>query len=181
MFQEVIVPLESVRSIFFGQPIHLPPLKPEEVSSAIELRYNLLAIRRKRWIRPVDQSLINYLYDVFSGKIRFIMDSIATLVTNLPEGVTGTISTKAAREFLKELTRQRVKNVLTDAEQSVLNAAVKQHRFTNSSLVKVTKKSKQNVTKYMNRLLRFNFIYQVERRGRNVYYEISPDLTLLEP
>jgi hypothetical protein len=35
--------------------------------------------------------------------------------------------------------------------------------------------------KYMNRLLRFNFIYQVERRGRNVYYEISPDLTLLEP
>ncbi len=41
--------------------------------------------------------------------------------------------------------------------------------------------NRQNVTKYMNRLLRFNFIYQVERRGRNVYYEISPDLSLLEP
>lgn len=108
------------------------------------------------------------------------MDSIATLVSNLPEGVTGTISTKVAREFLKELTLQRVKNVLTDAEQSVLNAAVKQLRFTNSTLVKVTQKSKQNVTKYLNRLLMLNFIYQVERRGRNVYYEISPDLTLLE-
>lgn len=181
MFQEVIVPLERVRSIFLGQPIHLPPLKLEEVSIAIERRYNLLAIRRKRWIRPVDQSLIDYLYDIFSGKIRFIMDSIATLVTNLPEGVTGTISTKSAREFLKELTRQRVKNVLSDAELSLLNAAIKQRRFTNSSLVKDTRKSKQNVAKYLNRLLKFNFIYQTERQGRNVYYEIAPDITLLEP
>jgi len=31
MFQEVIVPLERVRSIFFGQPVHLPPLTCEEV------------------------------------------------------------------------------------------------------------------------------------------------------
>ncbi len=180
MFQEVIVPLERVRSIFYGQPIHLPPLNLEDVKDAIERRYDLLAIRAGRWIRPVDQSMIDYLYDIFSGRIRFIMDSITTLVSNLPEGVTGTVSAKAAREFLKELTWQRVKSVLTEAELFVLDAAVKQQRFTNSSLVKNTQKSKQNIAKYLNRLLGLNFIYLAERRGRNVYYEIAPDLIFLD-
>jgi DNA-binding transcriptional ArsR family regulator len=61
----------------------------------------------------------------------------------------------------------------------VLRAAVRQSRFTNSSLVKATGKGKQNITKYMNRFLDLHLIYPAERRGRNVYYEISPDLALL--
>ena len=33
--------------------------------------------------------------------------------------------------------------------------------------------------KHMNRFLHLHLIYPAERRGRNVYYEISPDLALL--
>ena len=126
MFQQIIVPIERVRSIFYGQPVHLQPLKLTEVIKAIELRYKLLSIQVKRWIRPVDNSLVEYLYEVFSGKIRFIMDAITTIVTNLPEGVTGTLSTEVAKELLKELTHQNVQNVLTDTEHNVLQIAIKQ-------------------------------------------------------
>lgn len=63
----------------------------------------------------------------------------------------------------------------------MLRAAVREVRFTNSSLVKATGKGKQNITKYTNRFLDLHLIHSAERRGRNVYYEISPDLALLRP
>jgi DNA-binding transcriptional ArsR family regulator len=179
MFQEVIVPVERVRSIFFGQPIHLPPLSREHVHQAIKLRYKLLALKPQVWIPPVDDALVNYLYDVFAGRIRFIMDSITTLVTRLPEGVTGTLAEVTAREVLQLLMKERIRAVLTEAEQAVLMQAVEQVRFSNSSLVKATGKSKQNVAKYLRRLGELHFVRLVEKRGRSVHYEISPELALL--
>ncbi len=93
--------------------------------------------------------------------------------------MTGTLTSEAAQEFLVRLTWERVENVVSEAEEQILCAAVKQSRFTNTSLVKATGKSKQNVTKYLNRLLDLHFVHSAERRGRHVYYEIAPDLALL--
>lgn len=179
MFQKIIVPLERVRSIFFGRAVLLPPLTREEVHKAITRRYQLLAIQPKRWIVPVDDLVIDHLYEVFAGRIRFIMDAITSLVAQLPEGMTGTLSTAAAQSMLQKLTWERIDSALSDAEKQVLQAAVEQVRFTNSSLGKATGKGKQNIAKYLNRLLDLHFIHPAERRGRNVYYEITPDLALL--
>lgn len=181
MFQEIIVPQERVRSIFFGRSIHLPPLSREEVHQAIARRYELLATQPKRWIPPVDDLVVDYLYEVFQGRIRFIMDAITSLVTHLPDGMTGTLATEDAQSLLEQLTWERVENVLTETELVVLRAAVRASRFTNSSLVKATGKGKQNITKYVNRFLGLHLVHPAERRGRNVYYEISPDLALLRP
>ncbi len=179
MFQEIIVPIERVRSIFFGHPIHLPPLSKQDVLRAVKLRYKLLALTKNKWIAPVDDELVDQLYDIFSGKIRFIMDSIATLVMRLPEGVTSTISAETARVMLQNLTRERLRAVLTEAEQTVLMAAAEQGRFTNSSLAQATRKSKQNIVKYLKRLGELNFVYSTGKSGRSVYYETSPELALL--
>jgi DNA-binding transcriptional ArsR family regulator len=181
MFQQIIVPQERVRSIFFGRSIHLPPLSREEVHQAIARRYKLMAAQPKRWIPPVDDLVIDYLYEVFQGRIRFIMDAITTLVTHLPDGMTGTLDTEAAQSLLGQLTWERVQSALSEAELAVLRAAVSETRFTNSSLVKATGKGKQNVAKYINRFLELHLIHPAERSGRNVYYEISPDLALLRP
>ncbi|HJN13739.1 MAG: winged helix-turn-helix transcriptional regulator [Pirellulaceae bacterium] len=81
--------------------------------------------------------------------------------------------------MLQQLAWERIRSVLTDAEQGVLEVAVKQGRFTNSSLAKATGKSKQNVAKYLKRLVEANFAYLAEKRGRSVYYETSPELALL--
>ena len=121
------------------------------------------------------------LHEVFHGRIRFIMDAITSLVTQLPEGMTGTLATEDAQALFERLTWERVKSLLTEAELVVLRAAVRETRFTNSSLVKATGKGKQNITKYVNRFLGLHLIRPAERRGRNVYYEISADLALLRP
>jgi hypothetical protein len=39
-------------------------------------------------IAPVDNALMDYLYDIFAGKIRFIIDEITALVAKLPDAVT---------------------------------------------------------------------------------------------
>lgn len=179
MFQEVVVPVERVRSIFFGHPIHLPPLSLEDVRRAIYLRYKLLVLPPGKWIPPVADELIDHLYAVFNGRIRFIMDAVTTCVTRLPEGVTATLSAPAARELLEQLAQERVRALLTDAEQRVLFAAVKKERFTNSSLAQATGKSKQNVAKYLRRFVDLNFVSFSEKRGLSVYYDISAELALL--
>lgn len=181
MFQQVIVPQERVRSIFFGRSIHLAPLSREEIHQAIARRYELLAAQPNRWIPPVDDRVVDYLYEVFQGRIRFIMDAITSLVTHLPDGMTGTLATEAAQSLLGQLTWERLKNVLTDAELGVLQVAVQESRFTNSSLVKATGKGKQNIAKYVNRFLDLHLIRVAERKGRNTYYDICPDLALLRP
>ncbi|MCK4344288.1 MAG: hypothetical protein KAX05_03300, partial [Bacteroidales bacterium] len=180
MFQETIVPIERVRSIFFGMPVLVRPLTSNDVKMAIKQRYKLLAIRENKWILPIEDELIDNLYEVFSGKIRFVMDAITTLVASLPEGITGTISTSDAKHYLHQLTEQKVKHVLTDAELSVLLQAIQQIQFTNSSLVKATKKTKQNINKYIRQFRKLNFIYQTKKEGRSVYYEVLPDLLLLQ-
>ena len=126
MFQQIIVPQERVRSIFFGRSIHLPPLSREEVHQAIARRYRSPGYEPKRWIPPVDDLVVDYLYEVFQGRIRFIMDAITSLVTHLPDGMTGTLATEDAQSLLEQLTWERVKSVLTEAELAVLRAAVRE-------------------------------------------------------
>jgi len=180
MFQEVIAPVERVESIFV-QPIHLPALDLTVVHSAIKRRYELLSINENRWIPPVEDSLIDYLWELFSGKIRSIMNAITTLFMSISESITNTLPTEDAKKILKELTLQSLKNrkKITDTELAVLECAAKQRRFTNSSLAEATEKSKQNVTKYINRFVELSLINQAGKQGRNVFYEIAPNLSIL--
>ena len=177
MFQEAIAPTERVRSIFLGKPIVLPVLSLEEVLSAIQKRYELLAIQPEHWIPPVDNDLIVYLYHAFEGKIRFIMDAITTLVIHLPESATATMSSEAAKLFLRELTFQNLEILpLTKREIEELKVAIRLTHFTNSELSKALKKKKQQITKLINRLMHFNLIYQTGQEGKHKYYTISPEL-----
>ncbi len=178
-FQEIIVPLERVRSIFFGQPIYLPPLTLEEVLEVIHRRYELLAIDSDRWIPPVSDDLIKYLYKLYDGKIRFIMDSVGNIVSHMPETFPGTVPDEVARAILVKLAREKVERLLTRTEVNVLMGAVQAEEFTNTALAERTKKMKQNIAKYINRFLELHLIYPVRKEGRQAFYRIAEDLRIL--
>ena len=108
------------------------------------------------------------------------MDEITTLVTKLPDAVTSTLETGTAKEMLSQLTKEKVRSFLSETEQQVLFEAIRQKRFTNSSLVEATGKSKQNITKYINQFTKYNPVILVERKGRSTWCEIAPDLALLQ-
>ncbi len=178
-FKDIISPLERVRSVFSGFPISVPPLTKDQLVEAIQRRYELLAIHPDRYIRPVDDTLLGYLYDLYDGKIRFILDAVTSIVTNLPHVGTETLDVSAAKTYLAELVIDRLRHELTGREWDVLRVAVRLGSFTNAQVTRALKQQRQNISKYFNSLLQKRLIYPHHRQGRQIYYCASEDVRII--
>jgi hypothetical protein len=178
-FSEMISPSERVRSVFSGFPIHVPPLSKAQVIEAIHKRYQLLAVHPDRFIRPVDDELLGYLYDLYDGKMRFVLDAVTSIVTNLPHASAETLDVAAAKAFLAELVLERLKHELTRREWDVLRESVRLGSFTNADIARALKQHRQNISKYFNTLLGKRFIYPHHREGRQIYYCASEDVRII--
>jgi hypothetical protein len=179
LFQRVIVPLPRVRSIFFDTPVHLNPLALAEVKAIIERRYQLLAVPRKAWIKPITDEVVESLYDTFSGKIRYVMNAITSLVSHLPDSYAQPLSLQETKTLLQGISRSEVRRLLHGAEEAVFLQAATIGRFTNSELAARTNKSKQQIQKYLKSWLQLSLVTQREREGRNQFYEIEPRFAVL--
>jgi Cdc6-like AAA superfamily ATPase len=179
MFQHVIVPQPRVRSIFFDTPVHLDPLSTAQVREVMELRYHLLAVPKKQWIKPVEDAVVAHLYETFAGKIRYVMNAITSLISHLPDSFANPLTLVEATTVLREIQRSEIQRSVTGAEAGVFHEAVQLGRFTNSSLGSKTKKSKQQIQKYLRRWLESSFVSQAEKTGRNQFYEVEPRFSVL--
>lgn len=178
-FNDIISPEERVRSVFSGFPIQLKPLTEEQVLGALEKRYEILSAPDGRFIRPVDRTLVTFLYNLYDGKLRFILDAISSIVVNLPHIGAETLDFKLAKEFLAELVIAKLRGELTAKECEILWTAVKMGTFTNAHIAKKLKQQRQNVNKYFNTLLNKQYIYPHHRDGRQVYYCAREDVRIL--
>ena len=170
------MPRERVRSIFFGQPIVVPPLSEDEVLVVLQKRYSLLATEADRWISPVSDQLVKHLYGLFRGKIRFVMDAIQNIVAYVPESLPGTISDEMALEILVALANERASQLLTPTERKVLIAAAGVEEFNNALLTSLTKKQKQHVATYIEKFVRLGLVYRIRQEGNEIFYEVSADM-----
>ena len=82
-------------------------------------------------------------------------------------------------EILFSILTSELRKSLTDEAVKVFYVAAKQGRFSNTSLVKQTGKSKQAINKYLQRFLSYEYIHLTESVGRNRYYEINPRFSIL--
>jgi hypothetical protein len=178
-FSEVISPSERVRSVFSGFPIFVPPLSRSQVREAVHKRYQLLAHHPERFIRPIGDNLLDDLYDLYDGKVRFVMDAVTSIVTNLPHAAAEMLDAEAAKSLLAQLTLERVKRELTPREWDVLREAVLLGTFTNATIARALHVQAPNVTKYLNALLERRFIYPHHRQGRQLFYCASEDVRIL--
>ena len=178
-FSEVISPSERVRSVFSGFPIFVPPLTKAQVLEAVNKRYHLLAVHPERFIRPVGDDLLEDLYDLYDGKVRFVMDAVTSVVANLPHTVAETLDAASAKTFLAQLIFERLTRELTRREWDVLREAVRLGTFTNAAIAHALKVKRPNVTKYLNTLLERRFIYPHHREGRQIFYCVSEDVRII--
>ena len=179
MFQQVIVPQPRVRSIFFDTPVHLPPLTPDQVRKVIEKRYNLLAVPKRQWIKPVEDEVIIHLYETFAGKIRYVMNAVTSLISHLPDSYAKPLTLAEATKVLREILRSKVQRVLSEAEAEAFHAAVRMGRFTNTSLGGETGKSKQLIQKYLSKWLDLSLVSHAEKAGKHQFYEVEPRFSVM--
>jgi Fic family protein len=140
----------------------------------------LLALHKDHFIRPVDDALLSYLYRLYDGKMRFILDAVTSIVTNLPPAASETLDMATAKTFLAQLALDRVKRELTRREGEILQAAIGLGLFTNAELARTLKVKPPNVTKYLNALMDRRFIYPHHREGRQIFYCASEDVRILQ-
>lgn len=178
-FNEIISPNERVRSVFSGFPIFVPPLAKEQLLEAIQRRYKLLSTQSEHFIRPVDDELLSYLYDLYDGKMRFILDAVTSIVSNLPHAGAETLDVASAKTFLAELVIDRLQHEVIGREWDVLKEAVSLGTFTNADIACALKQKRQNISKYFNSLLDKRFIYPHHRDGRQIYYCASEDVRII--
>lgn len=176
-FFDIISPLERVRSIFFGRPIRLAPLSKEEVLEAIERRCQLLKVG-KEYIKPVEDSFILKIYDLYSGKIRFLMEAITSLVQSNAEGSSKTLSEKKSSKLLKDIILEKIQLSLSPKEWEVLQIASQTGRFTNQELSKKSGVSKTNLSRYLSRFQELNYLIEIEQIGRQKFFEVTSDVAL---
>jgi hypothetical protein len=178
-FSDVISPSERVRSVFSGFPIFVPPLSRSQVQEAVNRRYQLLAVHPERFIRPIGDDLLDYLYSLYNGKVRFILDAATSIITNFPYTTVETLDAQAAKSLLAQLVLERLKRELTRREWDILREAVRLGTFTNAAVARALNLKPPNVTKYLNALLERRFIYPHHREGRQIFYCASEDVRIL--
>lgn len=178
-FQDVIAPRERLKSVFFGRPIILPPLSREEVQAAVEKRYELLRLPEKKLVYPFPISFIDYLYDIYRGKIRFIMEAINTLIPSLPPKTPATLSFKDARFKLKEILTENLMENITPQEWEALRLAVSKEFFTNLDISKKLGMAAPNVSRMIKNLLGHHLISLYSKEGRNIYYQAHEDVRII--
>lgn len=179
MFQQVIVPLPRVRSIFFDTPVRLDPLSALETKAVIDRRYQLLAAPGKQWIKPVTDQVVESLYHIFTGRIRYVMNAITSLISHLPDSYARSLELAQATTMFQAIVLSEVKALLHGTEEAVFLQAAAAGRFTNSELGTRVQKSKQQIQKYLYNWLGLNLVSQKERVGRNQFYEIDPRFAIL--
>lgn len=179
MFQKVIVPLPRVRSIFFDTPVHLEPLSLEEVKAVMERRYELLVAPGKQLITPVLDEVVESLYMTFSGRIRYVMNAITSLISHLPDSFAQPLALAEAKTMLQVIAHSEIKRLLHGVEEVVFLQAAEAGRFTNSELGTRVGKSKQLIQKYLKNWLSLNLVSQADKVGRNQYYEMDPRFSVL--
>ena len=179
MFQQVIVPLPRVRSIFFDTPVRLDPLSALEAKAVIDRRYQLLAVPGKQWIKPVTDQVVESLYHIFTGRIRYVMNAITSLISHLPDSYARSLELAQATTMFQAIVLSEVKALLHGTEEAVFLQAAAAGRFTNSELGTRVQKSKQQIQKYLSNWLGLNLVSQKERVGRNQFYEIDPRFAIL--
>jgi hypothetical protein len=179
MFQQVIVPLPRVRSIFFDTPVHVGPLPTPAVRQVMDKRYHLLAVPGTQWIKPVEDEVIFHLYQIFSGRIRYVMNAVTTLISHLPDSYAKPLTLSEAKAGLHEIVTGELGHIIHGMEREVFLAAVRQGRFTNGSLASSAGKSKQQVQKYLRNWVELCLATHAEKEGRNQFYEVDPRFLIL--
>lgn len=179
LFNQAIMPLERVRSIFFDTEVELEPLPLSQVYEVIQRRYTLLAEKGREWIPPVDDSVIEYLYDTFSGKIRYLMNAITSMISHIPDSYATPLTVEEATGILQKIHLGRIQRDLSPEERKIFIQAVALSPFTNASLSKKAGKTRQQINTLLRKLLDLHYIYHGEKQGNRQYYSVEPRFCIL--
>ena len=173
-----IVSFKSRLRQIFTSEIQVATLSYENVKNIIDKRISLLKLNDKiQVMRPHSEDSLRILYDLYSGNIRDILNSLSSSVD---ENNIGTASVVRTKEILVQKAKERFTDKISPTELKILNYIVSVGTITNAELAKKFDKPPQNISKYLKKLSEVRAIKVHSVEGRQIFYKASAEAMWLK-
>ncbi len=144
--------------------------------------YNLIAKRinfyrsNENAISPIADEVFDYLYDITSGRLRYIFGLVNRLITSLHVGdLIDVITMEVAKPAISELAKSRIKvHELTYSEEQILKKLVEAKEASVKDILEVTAKNRAYISRVLNKFLKLNLV-SVTQKGTSRLYIPSLD------
>ena len=163
-------------SIFNDSPIILGNLSFEEVLKILSKRIEALAIDDLDFVIPYEDNAVKKIYDLYSGNIRNILNSLSTAIREISEERPIVLNEKLLCSILSLVAEERWLTKLTDWEKQILVCILKEGEITNKEISKTLNKLPQNISKVTNKLLGLSAIYIHKVDGTSKYFSVHPSV-----
>ena len=180
LFKDIIGARQRVKSIFYQTPLLINPLSKTEIAKAFEERMQLLKSEDvTSYIKPIEDTVIFKIYDLYNGDIRSIMASMLDILGQYSEKLSKPLSVNEAKLLLGKERWEKIENVmkLTEEQKEILKYLASADKYiSQKEVVRLFEKKQSNVSGYYFKPLRENnIIEEKERIDKTPYYGLTSD------
>jgi len=156
--------------------VKINPLSKDEFAEMLLKRFEYYKTSPTAKV-PIDMQVFTYLYQITSGRLRYIFGLISRLMNSLGD-LTDKITIELAKPMLIQLAKDRVaRSDITGAEEIALKFVVNLPKPTPSTVATAMNKSQQYVGRLITSLQNKQLI-TIKKTGNNRLYTPSLDATI---
>ncbi len=163
-------------SIVSDTPILMKELSEDEIGQIIDRRLETLRIEELRGIKPFDKSALHILYELYTGNIRYILNSLTTAIVECTNEKPILLNSDSIGKVLKELVEKRYLHELPNNPRRILEQMVEYDEITNRHISALTKIARSNVSTYLRDLENEGCIYLRRKDGKDKYWSVDPKI-----
>ncbi len=179
-FKEIISTQQRVKSIFHQSSLMINALSKQEIIKALDKRMELLKSEDvNNYIKPVENDVIYYLYDIYEGDIRSIMASLLDILSQYSDKLAKTLKLDEAKILLAKNRWERLDLTvnLTPEQKEVLQLFIESHEpLSVKQISDKLNKAQSNVSGYYLKTLKENNVIKEQSKdGKTVYLGLADE------
>ena len=164
-------------SILTDTPIKVDNLTIEEIKQILYSRLEAMRIASDiTYIVPHAENALQSLYDLYSGNIRNILNSLSTAVLANTKERAVSLDEYSLCITLKQVLEDRYLVKLKQRTKDVLLEIIKREEVTNKSIAENTKIARSNVSTYLSDLEKQGCIYLRRKNGKDKFWTAQPQM-----
>jgi len=158
-----------------SERIFIKPLNKKDYHKLIKRRIEYYRISKKSEF-PLNEDVFDYLYDITSGRLRYIFGLVYSLLNRLQIGkLVQKVSLELAKNTITSLAQERIAQfMLSQSELDIIHYLVEQNEANVATIVKETGKNRTFISKLMAKLLEKKCVV-IRKEGKQRIYSPSLD------
>lgn len=184
-FKSIVSVNARVKSVFVEHPLHIAALTKNEIADALNERLLLLKSENiKSYIKPIEDSVVFRLYDLYSGDIRSIMRSIKSIIGQCPDSLSRPLGVNEAMVLLGQERWEQIENNfnLKDEQKRILALIANSVNYVSQKeIADRLKKDRANISGYYFKPLSERGIIEEKNKiGKTPYWGLTQEFEPLK-